>query len=245
MRRFFVEDISPDSLYAHIRGEEFIHLKRVLRLTEGSEVAILNGKGLELIGTIESIEKDSAKVKVEGRANGRGESPSEIVLLQGMVKGEKPELIIQKATELGIKEVSFYSTSRTVPVFGKGKAEEKLKRWRKVAIEAAKQCGRTVLPRLNAISGLKEAIEGHEGLLKLVLWEGKGTDPIKEALKDPRGKTGVVVLVGPEGGFSEDEVREAEQKGFIPVSLGPRILRAETAAIGIISIVQYEIGDMN
>lgn len=244
MRRFFVRDIAKDSKYATISGTELAHLKRVLRLTVGSRVELFDGSGLELAGTIEEIGKDSAKVRIDGYSEGKKESPLDMVLLQGMVKGEKPELIVQKATELGVKGVVFYSTPRTVAVISEEKAEGKIARWSKVAVEAAKQCGRTVLPHLSSAT-FKEAILGHDGKLKIILWEAKGSGGLKETLRRPEAKNGVVLLVGPEGGFSEDEVAEAEKNGFIPAGLGPRILRAETAAIGVLSVAQYELGDMN
>lgn len=243
MRRFFVEDITKEARSAAISGEEFSHLKKVLRLAEGAKVELFNGAGLALAGTIESIGKESAKIKIEGRSEGNMESPTRVVLLQGLLKGEKPELVIQKATELGAAGVVFYSTARTVPVIAAYKTEAKLLRWKKVAVEAAKQCGRTVLPLLGSVT-FREAVEGRGGL-KIMLWEGRGAGSVKEALKRPEAKDGVAILVGPEGGFSDEEVVEAQKNGFIPVGLGPRILRAETAAIGIVSVVQYELGDMN
>lgn len=247
MRRFFVTEISKDSQLATISGDEFIHLKKVLRLSEGASVELFNGAGLTLTGTIISIEKTSATIRIDGRSEGKRESRLDVVLLQGMLKGEKPELIIQKATELGVSGVVFYSTARTVPVVRAEKTEGKLKRWRKVAVEAAKQCGRDTLPALSSTT-FGEALEGRRGL-KVMLWEGHGgsaaTGGFKEALKRPEAKDGVVILVGPEGGFSEDEVAAAQNRGFIPVGLGPRVLRAETAAIAAVSAVQYELGDMN
>ncbi len=241
MRRFFVEEISERATLARITGEEFLHLKKALRLTVGDEVALFNGRGLELRGVIESIGRDYADIKITGTPERSKESPLEVILLQGLLKGDKPELIIQKATELGVKEVSFFPTSRTVPVTSAGSAKEK--RWQRAAIEAAKQCGRACLPRINFLKDLNTALSAHEGLFKLILWERESEKGLKEALKAPKAKKGVVVLVGPEGGFSEEDVMAAKNAGFAPVGLGPRILRAETAAIAILAIIQYEFGD--
>ncbi len=248
MKRFFVEDIDIDSALVRISGAEFAHLKKVLRLKAGAAVALFNGSGLELTGVIESIGKDMAVVRVGGRFTNRRESPLEITLLQGLVKKDKPEFIIQKATELGAKEVYFYSTSRTVPVISGGRSEDKIPRWRKISVEAAKQCGRTILPRISIVKDLKDALGLRRDALKLLFWEGEGVRSVKDVIKThltlPAGK-GLVVLVGPEGGFSEEDVKTAVAEGFIPVGLGPRILRAETAAVAALSILQYELGDLN
>lgn len=245
MRRFFIEDIDESSTSVRVKGEEFIHLKKVLRLKAGSVVAVFNGKGLELTGVIESIGADSAAVKIEGRTEAKKESPVKIILLQGLVKGEKPELIVQKATELGVSEVHFYSTSRTVPIISEEKSRDKTLRLRKITIEAAKQCGRTAIPLLSFVD-LDEALK-LGGALKLLFWEGEKSRGIKEIIKrplpSPLGE--VIILTGPEGGLSEEDASKAVSKGFISVGLGPRVLRAETAAIAAVSILQYELGDMN
>jgi len=247
MRRFFVEGIAKDSNAVTIAGDEFTHLKKVLRLSEGAKVELFNGKGLTLAGTIASIDKTSASIEINSVAEGKRESSLRLTLLQGMLKGEKPELVVQKATELGVSEIVFYSTARTVPELKAEKAEGKLKRWNKIAVEAAKQCGRSTLPALSVSSTFKAALAPRPGL-KVILWEGRGCDKsangFKEALEMPEAKDAVVILVGPEGGFSEEEVTQAQEAGFITVGFGPRVLRAETAAIAAVSAVQYELGDM-
>lgn len=240
MRRFFVEEIGEGARSAVIGGEEFVHLKRVLRLKEGDEVAVFNGKGLELTGVITSIGRASARVEVTGISAVRMESPLNMVLLQGLLKGDKPEFIVQKAVELGVKEAVFYTTPRTVPLAGKAKE----KRLLKASIEAAKQCGRSTLPEIRIVD-LKEALADHEGFLKIMLFEREGAVGLKEALKNPLSKNGVALLVGPEGSLTDEEARYAERRGFVKASLGPRILRAETAALAALTIVQYELGDLN
>ncbi|MBI5491897.1 MAG: 16S rRNA (uracil(1498)-N(3))-methyltransferase [Deltaproteobacteria bacterium] len=241
MRRFFAGDITEGSTISRIMGDEFVHLKKVLRLTRGEEVALFNGKGLELIGVIESIGRDNAEVKITRTVKEFRESSLNLKILQGLLKSDKPELIIQKATELGAKEVSFFQTRRTVPVAsGKGAKE---KRWQRAAIEAAKQCGRVTLPEINLFNDLDTALAGRGSMLKLALWEEERVTGLKEALKGRDAKNGVVVLVGPEGGLSAEDIEKARQEGFLPVSMGPRVLRAETAAIAVLSVIQYELGD--
>ena len=186
-----------------------------------------------------------ADVRITGPCPQTRESPVEITLLQAFVKGDKPEFIIQKATELGASAISFYTTERTVPLAPNPKREA---RWRKISIGAAKQCRRSVLPRISVAGSLAKVLAEWEsrGALKLALWEGVtegGT--IKEALRSGSGAEGVVVLVGPEGGFSKDEIDAAARAGFRIVGLGPRILRAETAAVAALALMQYELGDLN
>lgn len=239
LRRFFVEGLSEDLISVSIDGDEFTHLKRVLRLSVGAEVSVFDGKGVEITGVVAEVGSSFATIKVTARSTARRESTVQITLLQGLLKGDKPELVIQKATELGAASVVFFAAQRTVPSINakSGKPE----RWKRAAIEAAKQCGRSVLPEVSVAKSLTEAVEGRKEELKLMLWEGASAAPIKDKLKKAAS---AALLIGPEGGFSEEEVKLAQEAGFVPVSLGPRILRAETAALAAISIVQYAIGDL-
>lgn len=242
MRRFFKEGISGNERDVELDGEEFHHLKKVLRLSTGDGVSLFNGKGLVLSGKIESIGKSAATITIEGMEEGQRESPVKIVLLQALLKGDRPDLIVQKATELGAAGICFYLTPRTVPRLDADSAEKKLIRWRKIAIEAAKQCGRGVLPEIDLAKGLEEALAyGNRGLM-IQLWEQEGATGLKEALSSAHDA--VTALVGPEGGLSIEESREAERAGFKKVSMGPRILRAETAAVAIIAVVQHVLGDL-
>jgi 16S rRNA (uracil1498-N3)-methyltransferase len=248
MRRFFVEEINEVSKEVDIQGPEFAHLKKVLRLGKGAPVSVFNGQGLELYGRVESMGRAKAVVKIEGRVENKLESPVEVVLIQGLVKGAKPEFIVQKATELGATTVRFFGADRAVPGMRGGRLAARLSRWRRVAIEAAKQCGRQVVPGLELVPDIKSAVLEVEGLLKLqphVPGPDKGTEGVKslkEVLASPFKDKGVAILVGPEGGFTDAELEIAGHAGFRPVSLGPRTLRAETAAVAVLSIVLYELG---
>ncbi len=244
MRRFFVEDINEDSKEVDIQGPEFAHLKKVLRLAKGASVSVFNGRGLELYGRVESMGRNKVVVKIEGRVEDKLESPVEVVLIQGLVKGPKPEFIVQKATELGATTMRFFGADRAVPGMRGGRLAARLSRWRRVAVEAAKQCGRQVVPKVEFMPDIKSAVSEVRGLLKLQLYEGEveGVISLKAALKSPFQDKGVAILVGPEGGFTVAELDIAGQAGFRPVSLGPRTLRAETAAVAVLSIVQYELG---
>ncbi|MBI5887223.1 MAG: 16S rRNA (uracil(1498)-N(3))-methyltransferase [Deltaproteobacteria bacterium] len=245
MRRFFVEDITPLDSLVIIKGDEFVHLKRVLRLKIGDAASVFNGSGLELSGTVEAVEKDFAKIKIEQRIEHKNESPVHITLIQGLVKGDKPELVIQKATELGVNALFFYVAARSVVQI----KDSRLARWRKVAIEAAKQCGRAIVPAIIMADGMKAALgrlaSENSGALKLVFWEGADKKGVKEVLRGAHGCGSVAALVGPEGGFTEEEINDAISSGFVPAGLGPRILRSETAGVAAVAVIQYESGGMD
>lgn len=252
MRRFFVEDMDPSAGVVAITGAELAHLKKVLRLRPGERVAVFNGKGVELTGTLSEVGSESATVEVEGLSRMKGEGPIAIILVQGLIKGEKPELVIQKATELGVAAVVFYGAERSVTELKGARKASRLERWRKVAVEAAKQCERTVVPGVSVSEGLAKAVEclpADSGALRLVLVEesagGAERVPIKAALEGHKARpAGVVVVVGPEGGFPAKELRAVIEAGFTPVEMGPRVMRAETAAIAAVAVIQYALGDM-
>jgi len=243
MRRFFVEDMDRSAKKAEVAGTEFTHLKKVLRLAPGDEASVFNGQGVELFGKIESMGPASAIITIEGERAAASESPLELTLLQGLLKGDMPEFIVQKATELGVTAIRFYTTDRTVPKVEGDGAEKKLMRWRKAAIEAAKQCGRSTLPEITLAASLKAAVEGTGAGLKLLLWEKKGAADLKDLLSGEKPGP-VALLVGPEGGISDDDADDAVKAGFIKAGMGPRILRAETAAIAAVSLVQHAFGDL-
>ncbi|VAV84782.1 16S rRNA (uracil(1498)-N(3))-methyltransferase [hydrothermal vent metagenome] len=242
-RRFFEEDIRAGQEQVEIRGEEFIHIKKVLRLEVGSPVILLNGKGLELTGVIEAFNKDSALVKVEASSEKAGESSVSVTLLQALLKGDKPELIVQKATELGAARIIFYTNERTVPAPAADKIAGKLERLRRIAIEAVKQCERSVLPAIDLVS-YDEALALCGDDRGVILYACETKNSLKKSLSFLAGGKGICLLVGPEGGFTEDEVGRAVAAGFVTAGLGRRILRSETAAIAALAIVQYEFGDM-
>ncbi|HHL40284.1 MAG TPA: 16S rRNA (uracil(1498)-N(3))-methyltransferase [Deltaproteobacteria bacterium] len=249
MRRFFVEHIGFGSARVELRGGQLRHLRDVLRLGAGERVALFNGRGVELIGRIESVGPDRAVVAVDSAVEPTCESPVRIVLLQGLGKGLKPEFIIQKTTELGLSAVSFFFSRRSVPVYDAARAAERLRRWRRVAVEAAKQCGRSMVPEVALTDGLDGAL-GRAGpwerdTLRVVLSAGERRRGLKELLADGRGRVrSVIAVIGPEGGLTEEELSTARKAGFEPAGLGPRILRTETAAVAVAAVIQYELGDM-
>lgn len=234
MHRCFV----PPALLAAdaplLDGDPFHHLQ-VLRLATGDELLLLDGQGALARCRIAALEKRAARLQVLERWR-ESESIWPLRLLQGLPKGEKMELILQKGVELGLAAFTPVTTSRSVP--HKGKEE----RWEKIVREAARQSRRPVLPRLDLLQPLAQALESTSEELRLLLWE-EGSVPLAAALPATRPADGVL-LVGPEGGFAGAEAELAVAHGFVPVSLGRRILRTETAGFAVAAILQHRYGDL-
>lgn len=242
MKRFFVEQLHDGENTVCITGKELHHLKDVLRLKKGEHVVVFDGRGREFLGSIENVSKGEACITIEKKIEVSRESPFEIILGQGIVKAEKMDLIIQKATELGVSRIIPFITPRVVSKLTGQQVTKKNQRWQNIALEAAKQCGRSIIPKVGELKTFGEVLKGWDKYAKIIPWEGEKENNLKDILKTQ--SSGCIVLIGPEGGFSDSEVVEAQQAGFLPVTLGPRILRTETAALSILAIIQYELGDM-
>jgi len=260
MHRFFVspEEISQEGAnhhLAHLNGEEFKHLSRVLRLQQGEEVTLFDGRGWEYTGEIISLQKDEALIRIKDSHFLPRESSLDVWLVQGIPKGEKMELIIQKATELGIRGIIPLKTQRCIVKLDQKKEVERRKRWQKVALEAVKQCGRSLIPTVMPSCTLQEFLRDLPPQRQLYIpWEEGGAsfkEELKKAfaevpgLETERGKvkTPVFLVIGPEGGFAEEEVLLVQNYGGIAVSLGPRILRTETAGIAALAALMFAWGD--
>ncbi len=243
MVRMFVENINEGEETA-ISGREFHHLTRVLRLKKYDNLSIFDGKGNAFKATIKSVTQKEAILKlVEPLKESKG-SPIKIILAQGIPKLNKMDYTIQKATELGVSGIMPVVTSRTVPDLKLDRAVKRTVRFKRIALEAAKQCGRCSIPVVSDIKTLKDLLSS-ENLpkLRLLLWEEEKEMSLKRILAKENSQD-VIFLIGPEGGFSEEEVSMALEKKFIPVTLGKRVLRTETASLAFLSIIQYEWGDM-
>lgn len=244
MSRFYIPNPHIQDGLLKIEGDEVKHIRKVLRLKAGDEILVFDGSGKEFEGTIVEEGRSSVMVKVQGIFSSKGDSSLEVTLAQSLLKGEKMDYLIQKATELGVKEIIPFFSSRSVPLLEKSRRPNRHHRWEKIAVEASKQCGRGVVPKIESLQDypgmLRAASTDH---LRLILWEGDGIK-LKEVLERSGEKTKIFFVIGPEGGFSLDEVDEAKRAGFVAVTLGKRILRAETASLCLLSILQYEWGDM-
>jgi 16S rRNA (uracil1498-N3)-methyltransferase len=239
MTRIFLDVTVHQKTSISISGEKAHYLSTVLRRRTGDSIIVTDRSGSSYAAGIRTITKNLATLEIGAPLLLETESPLEIILIQGLLKGEKMDLVVQKATELGVKKI--------VPVISERsqlRETRKLSRWQKIAEEASRQCGRNKVPAITEPEAF--GIEIRQGLPAgssgIIFWEQGGV-PWSSSL-GTRGKKQMTICIGPEGGFSSDEVKTAEDLGFVIVSLGKRVLRAETAAIAALSIVQYELGDM-
>ncbi len=232
--RFFIDHISED---VALTGDEFRHAKNVLRLREGSEATLLDGSGAEFSAVVTKVERDRILLHVLKKSATDREPQANVFLLIGALKGDKTELVVQKAVELGVSRVGVFSSRYCSAYLN----ENKLERLRRVSREAAKQCMRTVAPEVVCFENFADALRSAEGY-RNKLFACEFLEGSEGSLRGLAGSSALVV--GSEGGFSEEEFALAKSLGFTGVSLGKRILRAETAAIALLSIVMYESGEL-
>lgn len=240
--RFFIspEQVSGQSIT--ISGEDVHHIVKVLRMKTGDELLLCDGKGAEYTVKIAQVNKSDIATEVKARSKREIRYPL-ITLGQGLPKSDKMDWIVQKATELGVANIVPLLTERTiVKVRDEGK---RVARWQRIAREAAMQSNRPDIPQVGHLVSFPEFIRTlapEPRTLLLLPWE-EGTEPIKNIFRRSSGINRVVVLIGPEGGFSAPEAEAAQGKGFHLVSLGPNILRTETAAIAVLGMIGYEFFD--
>jgi len=241
MRRFFVppENLQLDPV--PLTEEIVHHLGAVLRLQTGDEIMLLDGQGRLCRCRLESLGRRAGTARVlECRQETEGALP--VRLLQGLPKGDKMDLVLQKGTELGFSAFTPVLAERSIPALSADRGEKRRQRWERIIREAAQQSRRAHLPRLDAVLPLAAALQECGEDLRLLLWEEESR-PLAEVLPAAAPRD-IAVLVGPEGGFSAAEVAVARRAGFVPVSLGPRILRSETAGLAMAAVLQYLYGDL-
>jgi 16S rRNA (uracil1498-N3)-methyltransferase len=240
MRRFYVTPELLQREHLELPAETVQHLK-VLRLVPGDRIELFDGCGGLAGGVITALQKTHGQVTLLERRQAAPE-PLALRLIQGIPKAHKMDLILQKGTELGITRFTpVYCRNGDVVPAG-NRSSGRTARWQKILQEAARQAGRAYLPHLDEPVALKDLWPQINEELLLVPWE-EGVEPLQKRLTGPAPRS-VAFLIGPEGGLTADEVEQASQAGFQTVSLGPRILRSETAGIAVASILQYLFGDL-
>jgi 16S rRNA (uracil1498-N3)-methyltransferase len=256
MSRFFVstDAVDSDNHRITITGEDVKHIRNVLRCIPGDALELSDGSGMDYDVAIESIEKDNIFTKIVNKGPNKTEPPVNITLFQGIPKADKMEYIIQKCIELGVVRIVPVMTARTVVRFESARdTASKTLRWKRIALEAAKQCDRGVVPLVEEPVRLEMALKLAESCdLRLLPYEEETDGSLRKHLQEYKesnpGKScsfgNIALFIGPEGGFTTNEVQKAVESGFKSVTLGPRILRTETAGVAVISIMMYELGDM-
>ena len=236
LSRFFID--APLSLGQHELPEDQAHyIARVLRLAAGDAVQLFDGSGQEYRGTLIEAGKKRILVELTEQLAGMAESPLAIHLGQGLSRGERMDWAIQKATELGVTEITPLVSERCEVRLKDERADKRLAHWRQVAISACEQCGRSVVPLIHPPVTLAEWQASVQAELKLVL------HPVAVPLQQHARPQSLAFLIGPEGGLSEAEVNAAQAAGFQPARLGPRVLRTETAPVVALSVAQQLWGD--
>ncbi|MGL5330001.1 MAG: 16S rRNA (uracil(1498)-N(3))-methyltransferase [Peptostreptococcaceae bacterium] len=246
MDRFFVDknNINIDNNTCIIEGEDVKHISRVLRCKTGEVLEVCDNDNNEYICEITDIEKNVVNLEILEKVDVKRESDLRIKLYQGLPKGPKMEIILQKLTEVGVDEIVLVQTKRSVAKVDDKKEDKKLERWERIIYEAAKQSKRGKIPTLRGILSFKEALEDMKNNdLNIAPYENERTKSIKQAIKGV-SINNIGIFVGPEGGFDEKEIELIEEIDGQSVSLGPRILRTETASVVASSIVLYELSDL-
>jgi len=244
MHCFYCEANNVSEHQITITGSDVNHIKNVLRMKIGEELMVCDGTGMEYTCRIEDFPAGEVKLSVLQAEKSSTELPVRLKLYQGLPKKDKMELIIQKAVELGAVEIIPVMTKRCIVKLEDDKKEaKKLERWQAIAESAAKQSGRGIIPTVCRVMNYKEAIKkaSSEGMSLIPYEMAEGMKSLKNAANEAAKQQVISVFIGPEGGFEEAEVEFAKENGVVPVSLGKRILRTETAGFTTLSILMYEI----
>ncbi len=243
-RLFFIDSKDIVNDQATISGASLRHITKVLRLGKGDRIWVGDEKKRRYLIELTDVSLAKASGIVLDTKDASAANSIEITLMQSILKGSRMDLLIQKATELGASSILPIITKRTVVKLSEGRTSSKVKRWQSIAKEASQQSGRWDVLEVRPITRFDNAAAAVKDFdLGLILWEGERTNRLKTILRSFSGNIKVVgILIGPEGGFTEKEVGFARQHGFISVTMGDMILRAETAAITAIGIIQYEFG---
>lgn len=245
MRRFFVPPQLLDERRGVLGSDLGRHLVTVLRLGPGDSVLLADGSGREAVAHIAAVSKEGVSLDIEPpRPAAAAEAPLAITLLQGLPKGDKLDLVLQKATELGVARIVPFLAERSVSRVAGEKRDRRLQRWERIAMEAARQSGRRTIPVIGYAENLADALRRETGDLRLLLWEEEQELGLRAVLGQSEKPASVAVIIGPEGGLTPAEAATATAAGFVPLTLGSRILRTETAGLAIVAILQYLWGDL-
>ncbi|HTW38058.1 MAG TPA: 16S rRNA (uracil(1498)-N(3))-methyltransferase [Steroidobacteraceae bacterium] len=242
--------LAPDSRLM-VAGAAANHIRRVLRLAPGDPLTLFDGRGGEYDARIEGLGKDTVIVAVGSRHPIERESPLAITLAQGVSRGERMDLVVQKATELGVRRIVPVLTERTVVRLGAQPSDPKVRHWRAIAVAACEQCGRNAVPEIASPVSLETFLSGKllsrgettaaedSGATRVVL-----SPESTLRVRDVPPVSSLIMLVGPEGGLAHAELEAAQAAGYLAVRLGPRILRTETAALAALAAIQERLGDL-
>lgn len=258
MPRFFIEAIIPDEAdQIEIRGTDARHIRAVLRMQPDEALTVCDGARVEFDCRIQSLQGDRVVLKIMDRGLNETEPSFEATLYQGLPKGDKFDLIIQKSVELGISHIVPVACERSIVKISSADVPKKVQRWNRIAQEAAKQCGRGRIPEVSAPLTFAEAIATvrSNGNIAFIPYEGERQKTLRRFLEsvlppvdgntdtDSANRPALACFIGPEGGFSSAEITLATDAGIRTVSLGRRILRTETAGLAVLAMIGYHVND--
>ncbi|HKY08058.1 MAG TPA: 16S rRNA (uracil(1498)-N(3))-methyltransferase [Candidatus Binatia bacterium] len=246
MARFFVPKKNLSGKRGRIDGQEFVHLRKVLRLGPGDGIVVFDDAGWEHEAVIRELSTEQAEIEILKSYETERESTLEITLGVALTKGEKMDFVVEKAAELGVQKIAPFSAAFTVPKLDAVKSASRNARWQKIALSAAKQCGRTQMPEILPLCTFEALVtSGVKRDLRLIFWESERRQSLAHVHEKYSQAKSVLLAIGPEGGFSVEEAELAKAHGFEPVRIGRRILHAETAAVAALSLVQFLWGDLH
>ncbi len=247
MKRFYVEDIHAQDGLCTISGSEAGHILKVMRMGPGDRFILMDRTGARFQVAIESCQRKAVRVILEKSLPAPPASPVDITLCQALLKPRQMDYVIQKTSELGVNRIYPFTSARTVIRLNQQGFDGKSRHWREIAQNAAKQSDRPVPAKIERLFPFRELLPHLAGqeAFKVILWEGEKARDLKGLFSGDIPIKKVLGVVGPEGGFTADEIDLAMETGFSSASLGHRILRAETAAQTLVAIIQYECGDLS
>lgn len=245
MKRLFVEELLAEKNTVIIDGGDARHLLFATRVRPGEEFLLVDGAKKVFRGAVGNCTRETVEFVLKGEvADGNTEPETEVILAQALLKGDKMDFVVQKAVELGMSAIVPVESRNCIVKYDAKKRQSRLQKWQKVAEEAAKQCGRTAIPEVEEFTALAGLGENYKDYCKIMCYEDEKQDVLKNILKNRGTANKILILIGPEGGFTAEEYSLCKELGFNTISLGRRILRAETAALAAMSIVMYEAGDL-
>jgi 16S rRNA (uracil1498-N3)-methyltransferase len=244
MPTYFITSSQIQGESIHIVGPLLKHLKDALRVKQGEPLTLVDEQRQRYLTQVNRVSSQLLVARIIERLKPAPPPPLYLTLAQGIIKGKKMDWIMQKATEIGVNQIIPLLTSRTVVRLEGLRARHQQERWQTIAREAAQQSGQDEAPEVQPVCSFSDFIRSTDHQLCLILWEGETGQSLENELSSQKGLKSVTVLVGPEGGFGQEEVEEAKNRGFRTIHLGKRILRTETASLVTLSILQYLWGGL-
>ncbi len=242
VHRFFVGYSLAGANEVTIEGDDAAHISRVLRLSDGDEITVCDSDGFDSVCSLTSVSPSKAVAQILSRTQSLNEPQIKVSIYQGVPKGDKLDTVVQKCTELGAVKIVPFDAKRSVAKIKD--AEKKRERMQKIAYEASKQSKRAFVPEVVPVMNFKDAVQAaKDDDLLIIAYEEEKSQSIKEVLRKNKSAKTISIFIGPEGGFSPEEIEFAKANGFESVLMGPRILRTETAPLAALTAVMYELGD--